>query len=316
MIPRSRCTGLVPDANNRARGWWSAPSHDTAPGWHNELVRRRASCWILAAAIALGIALSAPAQAQVPPLPLPPVPPEAEPALELVAPLVSPQCGNATLVLALLPSLVGSAGIGALPLDPGPLFSPVFVLCASVPVPEGSTQLVCALDDQVLGVASTITLQVIGSAPPVATRVVGPLVEIAGLIEATLPAPANAAGGAAALRTALACRPVSAPPPPSRPSAAAPAPAPPVRSDDPPSANDDTGSPNFGFGFGNDFPSTPTPAPPAVPPAAASPDQILPVSSRLVGFAYPAALFLPLLLLAVGGYLGRSLTVEVRLPEH
>jgi hypothetical protein len=78
--------------------------------------------------VAVLCCLATPARAQVPP------PPEqATPVLEVIAPTVSPACGNAVLVVAVAPGLVSGQTGGALPIEVlTPAFGPVFVVCGAV----------------------------------------------------------------------------------------------------------------------------------------------------------------------------------------
>lgn len=263
---------------------------------------------IAAATLALGLLLlggPAAAQVAIPPLPLPPLPPETQPVLEVVAPIVSPQCGNATLVVALAPGLIGTA-TGPLPIDILPLLGPAFVICGSVPVPAADTQLVCAADDQVLAALTQVTLAAAGIPPPVDIRIVGPLAEILVKVQDSLPAPANTAGlGEMAVAT-LACRPLHNTTP-------APAATPAVE----PVAPTDTISDDLVL---PDVAGSTLTAPADVVPDTAIARQapaLQPVADiGGPGFAYPVVFALPLLLLILGGYLGRALTQPVDSPQR
>lgn len=264
------------------------------------------------AAIALvmcSLTIAAPASAQIPPIPLPPIPSELDPVLDLVSPLVNPQCANLAFVFVLVPALVGTGGV-----DVGPLFGPVFVACASVPIPEESEGFTCTLDEQIGDLVSTVSLQALGIPSPVAATVLGPVLTILNKLEALLnPQKPPAIGGL--LAAPLSCSPYEAPAPVEpEPEETAVVPA-------PTSTTTSTTTPIVA--------SAPTPTAPVTTPAApattlapapvaelaATPASSQPGLGRWVGFAYPAMLLLPLLLLAVGGYLGRTMTTEVRLPD-
>ncbi|HZN15639.1 MAG TPA: hypothetical protein VFB78_15325 [Acidimicrobiales bacterium] len=263
----------------------------------------RALVALIAACIGLG---AAPALAQVPPLPVPAVPPEAQPVLEIVAPIVSPQCGNATLVVALAPGVVGSLG-APLPVNILPVLGPAFIICGTVPAPKSSTLLVCAIDDQTLAAIAQITVAAAGIPPPVDTRLVGPLVETTYVIEDNLPPPANTAGLADMAKATLACRS-------SRDSATPGAAAPAVDAVEPDvdaSAFDDLALPDTladaaplaADGGGQQLGSA---AAPAFRPV---------VDVGNPGFAYPVVFALPLIVLIVGGYLGFALTRPIAVDD-
>ena len=247
---------------------------------------------------------------EIPPLPLPTPPQELQPVLEVVAPVVSPQCGNATLVVALAPGIIGGV-TGPLPLDILPLLGPAFVICGSVPVPEASGQLVCAVDDQILAAVTQVTLAAAGIPPPVDIRVVGPLTEVIFNVQDNLPPPANTAGLAEMASATLACRNLrTATPTPPEPE--------PVVAESVTDIPADTGGDELALpdltapdltaagDVGGDA-ITPSPAAPALQPVA---------DVGGPGFAYPIVFALPLLLLAIGGYLGRALTQPVDSPQR
>jgi hypothetical protein len=270
----------------------------------------RLRAFIGAAALALGIlTFASPAGAQIPPLPLPTIPPEAQPVLEIVAPIVSPQCGNATLVVALAPGIVGGA-VGPLPIDILPLLGPAFVICGSVPVPAPDSQLVCAVDDQILAAITQVTLAAAGIPPPVDLRIVGPLAEILVGVEDNLPAPANTAGLGETAAATLACRAVR--PPTSTQSDAASAVE--ATSTDVPTdvATDALALPDFSVG---DISAPVDLSAGGTAPAAQAPTFQPVADIGGPGFAYPVVFALPLLLFAIGGYLGRALTQPVEPPQ-
>ncbi len=288
------------------------PAHCPANGvGDNGAVRARVRRFVAVAALAVAVVVGgapAPAHAQVAPpaLPvLPPVPSQLNPLLDLLAPVGSPTCGSASL-LALTASALLPASLGASSLL-GFGLAPVFIVCGNVPVPDGSTQLVCAVDDQVLAALSTVTLATIGSGPPVSTRLVGPVVETFYVLQANAPAAVGGLGGAGLLSGALACRALRAPSPPPPPASA-----PAVSDDDAPEVSGDEfllpylGS-DFAIGSSGDEGVTSLLPGARVAPAVAV--------EGAHPFAYPLVFVLPLLLLAVGGYLARGLTDDIRFPS-
>ncbi len=272
------------------------------------MTRTRARLAVAALLGLLALAGPASAQTELPPLPLPTVPSEAQPVLEIVAPLASPQCGNATLVVALAPGVIGGA-VGPLPLDILPLLGPAFVICGSIPVPEPSSRLVCAVDDQVLAALTQVTVAAAGLAPPVDTRIVGPLAEILVHVQDNLPPPANTAGLAEMAAATLACRAVrNAAPPDDAAVEEAAAPEPPTDT-----FSDELALPDLGTDLtvsdeivGGD----------AITPSAEAPNLVPVADVGSTGFAYPVVFALPLLLLVIGGYLGRALTQPVDSPQR
>lgn len=269
-------------------------------------MRARVVRFLAAVALVAVCATGAPRSAaavEVPPLPVvPPLPPAAQPVLTLIAPIASPTCGSASLV-ALTASSLLPASLGASSLL-GVLLSPVFIACGNVPVPDSATQLQCAADDQVYGAISTATIQVIGAGPPVSTRAVGPVVETVYLLPA-LPGAVGGLGVPGLISGVLACRAVR---PASTPAPAAAAPSG-VADDTAVSADADAPllrelGLGVSVGSGSRTATSATDLPAARPIAAAQ---------SPYPFAYPWVFVLPLVLLAVGGYLARSLTDDVRL---
>jgi hypothetical protein len=243
-----------------------------------------------------------------PPIPSPPAPPpQLQPVLEVLAPVASTECGNAVLVMALVPVEAGTLPIpGGLPVNILPAFGPVFVVCGAVPQP--ATRLSCSPDAAAAAALNQVTAAAAGTPVPADTRVFGPGVQEVYTVQDNLPPPLSTAGLGDQVSGALTCRPLDA-------AAAPPVESPPAEAVQPP--------PDVsGFAFGGDVgapPALPALASPPGTPSAVAP--IVAQSQRPVvqsvaqvggpGFAYPVVLVLPLLLLALGGYLGWALTRPV-----
>jgi hypothetical protein len=253
------------------------------------------------AAAAIAVLLSAAtARAQVP---APPA--QTAPVFEFVAPVVSPVCGNAVLVLALAPGIVsGQLGM-PLPVDILPLFAPALVLCGSVPQPPA--KLTCSADDTVGDAVGSAVAAAAGLPLPVETRVVGPLAEETVVIEDKLPPPLDTQGVSDRVVQTLDCRSadVQRDVGPDEEPAAEPA-------EQPTSIDefDDFALPDLSLGGdlssldgtvdgGNTDGGAQFAAQPVVG-ATTGP-----------GFAYPVVFALPLVMLVIGGYLGRVLTQPV-----
>lgn len=270
----------------------------------------RAAGLVVAASLALGTALAVnprstePAEAQappftlptlIPPFTLPTLPPQLVPVLELVSPILYPACANAQVV-AIAPGLLGLPELSA-------LTGPVFVVCGSIPAPEGLRR--CTLDSLLVELLSEVLTSTLGLPLPL---VINPLAAILGqvqVIEDLLPpSPLQLTpviAGVLQCAEAPAEEELSPLPPPPTTTATTAAPtttSPPVTSGAAPPVR----------------PAPPITAPPVqvaapaitpTPTAPVSPASFVSVSPR---FAYPIAMAAPLLLLLLGGYLGRSLT--------
>jgi hypothetical protein len=241
------------------------------------------------------------------PGPVAPSPPaQVQPVLEVLAPVVRPECGNALLAIALVPGVVNP--VAPLPPEAQTLFGPVVVVCGSVP--PGPAPQRCALDASVLLLLNTVSGAAAGSPLPVDTDVVAPAAEELIVIQDRLPPPVNAAGLAELAAGVLTCAPVPATPGP-------PASAPVDNPDEDGAALAPTDG-NLGFftsalapsldalksGFGTNGSNGAPRATPATRRVAAT-----------NAYAYPLVFFLPLVLLVLGGYLGWAITRPVRLPE-
>ena len=256
----------------------------------------RARLTVVAALLATLFAWTAPARAQVPP--------EAAPIVEIVAPIVSPICGNAVLVAVLAPGLISGQLGSPLPVEIAPVIGPVVAVCGSVPVPGQRYK--CAPDDSVRGALDTITGTAAGTPLPIDTSVVAPLVGTTFVVQDQLPAPANTAGLADTAASALTCTVVAAPTQPEvEPAAEEPA------SEE---ALDDL------------FALDDLPALDELPPidsevagtefgASSGPELQSAIADGAYGFAYPVVFILPLLVLILGAYLGRTLTRSVAAPQ-
>jgi hypothetical protein len=262
----------------------------------------------LAATALVLLVLAVPARAQIEPPPLPVLPPPPEqlvPVFELVAPTVSPVCGNAVFAVAFGPGLVAGQLGQPLPVNVLPLFGPLVVLCGAVPAPP--QRLACASDANVRLLVDTITGQAAGLPLPVDTQAVGPLAEQVIVLQDTLGPPISDTGLADMVAGTLDCRalaeaPAAEAPPPETPN---------------PAAETDVSADEFAL---PDLVAGPTitagtPELIAPTPARRAP-AIRPVADVGPAFAYPVVFALPLVLLALGAYLGRALTQPVDPPQR
>lgn len=217
-----------------------------------------------------------------------------QPALELVSPIAWPLCADAVVVSA-LPGV--AAGV-ELPPAIVEAAAPLFVLCGAVPEP-GTQSRTCALDDQAQALISTLTKPLLGVGLPIEVAptkwVSGQVDTIVDLVD--MPAVPIGSTIAATLRCTNA--PVERPTPPT--------------ASDPPTTGNDTEEafvqPDIGLPTFEDLQTLP----PLDPGLVASPE-LGPVASPRVspigdsGFAYPAVVGLPLLLVAMLACFGRILT--------
>jgi hypothetical protein len=264
----------------------------------------------LLVALGLGTTIGpAVAQVGVPPIPLPPLPPQLAPVFEIIAPVASPVCGDATLVGALGPGLVaGELGM-PLPVDIVPALGPVFVVCGSIPQPP--QRLTCSLDTGARFLVDTLTLQAAGTALPVDIALVGPLVGEVIVVQDKLPPPLNTAGLDKLAIGTLVCTAADATTTPAPSSgAAAPTPA--------PVDTDQSGASVLPADL--TAPALDTSAAPAVAPAdgltSQQPALRTVAGIRGPGYAYPVVFGLPLVLLVLGGYLGWALTQPVESAQR
>jgi hypothetical protein len=256
---------------------------------------------LAAAALLLSLFASAPVGAQVPP-----PPEEAEPVFELVAPIASPACANGVLVIALAPGLVQGQLGRPLPVNLLPVFGPALVLCGSFPQPPA--KLTCAADDSLADTVGSIVAAAAGIPSPVEVRAVGPVVEQIIVVEDNFPPPLDAAGLGNTVSGTLECRTAEQ--------------SPDAPSDDAPSAAEQpTTSEDFFEDFalpdltlGDDLLARGTTDDAGSVPSLDSTRPVVGVGG--VGFAYPVVFALPLLLLVIGGYLGRVLTQPVGPPHR
>jgi hypothetical protein len=241
-------------------------------------------------------AWTAPARAQVPP--------EAAPVLEIVAPIVSPVCGDAVLVVVLAPGLISGQLGSPLPVEIAPVLGPAVAVCGSVPVP--GQRLKCAPDDTVRGALDTISGTAAGTPLPIDTSIIAPLVGTTFAVQDKLPAPANTAGLAELVASTLTCTVVAAPTEPEAEPAA-----------------EETASEEA---LEDLFALEDLPALEELPPidsevagaefgSSAGPELQSAIADGAYGFAYPVVLILPLLVLVLGAYLGRTLTRSVAAPQ-
>lgn len=222
------------------------------------------------------------------------------PVLELVSPTLSPACADSAIAVALVPSVLKGV---TLPAQVYTLLGPVVVLCGSVPLPNG--RYACVLDANAIKQLGALA-PTVSSVAPVLPPPLGTLIQQVAYVEnaVTPGAPLHLTATIAATIQCVGARAATSPSVTAPPSTttAAPAVVPPsdvapgVVPPPPPST-----------------PSPPSPAPPSspvspssapLPPQAAAP--IATVSSG--GFQYPAVILLPLVLLALVGYLTSAFT--------
>jgi hypothetical protein len=204
----------------------------------------------------------------------------------------------------LAPGLIAGQTGGALPIDPSPAIGPLFDVCGAVPAPPA--RLSCDADRSVNETANAIAAGVAGTPLPVGADPFGNLVEQTIVLEDKLPPPANATGVTDQFVAVLNCKAaasVKTPAVPTEPS-----------TDEP--SDDSVLGEEFSLAplFDTLTPDLTTPSTPRVPNQAlrATPA----VTVRNVGFLYPIVFVLPLVLLVLGGYLGRSLTQPVAPPQR
>jgi hypothetical protein len=254
---------------------------------------------------------AAPIDPPIPPLPPPPA--ELQPVLEVVAPIASAECGNAVVVTVLLPVATGTVPIpGGLPVNVLPLLGPAFVVCGAVPQP--ATRLSCSPDQAASDALNQVAAAAAGIPVPADTRVFGPAVQEIYTVQDNLPPPLSTAGLADQISGALTCTALNAPAAPPVDTA------PPAEAAQPPADVSGLVLGDFVGGTSTlgDFASPAgTPSPVAEIIAQSQRPAVQPVAQVSgPGFAYPVILVLPLLLLALGGYLGWALTRPVAPTQH
>jgi hypothetical protein len=265
---------------------------------------RRLVCAVAAAAIAGVTGGVVPAHAQIPPPPQ-----QTAPVFELIAPTVSPVCGNALLVAALAPGIVAGQTGGTLPIEViTPAFGPLFVICGSVPAPPA--RLSCDADRSLTETANAIAAAVAGTPLPVGADPVGSTVEQTIVVQDLVAPPSTVAGLFDQTVATLNCRAATTPAAPPEPTDAAPAPA--EDSFDESVLGDELALAPLFDSLAPDV-SALTPAPDGNAPRSVVPAAQL---SSGGGFHYPIVFALPLVLLVLGGYLGRSLTQPVGPPQR
>lgn len=243
----------------------------------------------------------APAAAQVPPPPA-----ETAPVFEVVAPTVSPVCGNALLVVALAPGLVAGPTGGALPIETiAPAFGPLFVICGAVPAPPA--RLSCDADNSLNETANAVVAAIAGTPLPVGVDPVGAAVEQTIVLRDTAAPPSAIGGLLDNVVTTLNCKTATAPVAPPEPEAE---PAPADESFDEAVLGEEFTLAPLVDSLAPDITQlAPTPGSGALSAAPA-------VQVGGGGFHYPIVFVLPLVLLVLGGYLGRALTQPVGPPHR
>jgi hypothetical protein len=219
---------------------------------------------------------------------------------------VSPVCGNALHAIALGPALVNGQLGGALPIGLLlPAFGPVVEICGAVPAPPA--RLSCDTDQTVADTINTLAGAAIGSPLPFGVNVFGIAAEQVIVIQDLLPLPANATDVRDQVVATLNCKAAVTPAPP--PDAAVEAP---TDNTTPSDELTDLALP----GLVADLPTLDTTSG-SFETGAAAPLPVAPVAELGgPGFAYPVVFALPLVLLIIGGYLGRALTRPVDPPQR
>lgn len=240
---------------------------------------------------------------------LPPLPPQTQPVLDLLAPTVSPVCGNAALVVVLAPSL--ASGV-AIPPDVLSLLGPVLEVCGAVPSQKGGYN--CALDAAGQALLGQLEAQAIGAPLPVAAQPENMAVGQVAAIENQL-TPGTPLHLTPTVVGTLQCKPTTSteaptptPPPP------APSPAPAVEPETPtPGDLSALALPAPSVPIAPAVPETPvTEAPTTVPPTPLPTQSAAPAVAVDSGFRYPEILLFPLVLLVLLGFLAAAFTRPVR----
>jgi hypothetical protein len=129
------------------------------------------------------------------------LPPEVQQQLEIVSPLVAPQCGNAILVATILAGTVPEQAQEAIKL----VTSDIYVACGSIPVTERAPTH-CVDDDVMATVLAQLGGTLIGGALPVGTPGAGQVVDAIDVLREHLPIPADDESLVAMAAAALECR--------------------------------------------------------------------------------------------------------------
>jgi hypothetical protein len=186
----------------------------TSPARWRRLFGRAVLVVALAACSVLGLSLAATAKnIPLPPLPSPQVPSQLQPALGLVAPVVSPECGNLALAAALVIPALGGDVPGGLPFAPAPLFAPILAICGAVPVP--GEELECQGDSTITALASEGITDVLGGEGGLLGKVFdlgvfGQTVEEVQVLQAVAPSQLQGVDLSSLLANALKCTKVAA----------------------------------------------------------------------------------------------------------
>jgi hypothetical protein len=152
-----------------------------------KLAQRAAIFFGVVLAVVLGASpVSAQISLPVPPVPAPP--PQAVQALELVAPVVTPECENLRGVVAIGVVLAGSQ-LPPLPVDRQQITGPVYLMCGYVPQPGERYK--CLADDIVQTAADTPTKTAAGLPLPLNVRLMAQLFGEVFTIRDAIPAPAT-----------------------------------------------------------------------------------------------------------------------------
>jgi hypothetical protein len=268
-----------------------------------KLAQRVAIFFGVALAVVLGTSpVSAQISLPVPPVPAPP--PQAVQALELVAPVVTPECENLRGVVAIGVVLAGSQ-LPPLPVDRQQITGPVYLMCGYVPQPGERYK--CLADDIVQNAADTPTKTAAGLPLPLSVRLMAQLFGEVFTIRDAIPAPATPVDVDALLAqatAALSCAKV-----PSRTDTAPPN----VPDDSTPVTN--TSQPELdlpSLALGDSLGSLGDGLRALQAPVAGDGTATAPASATFVvapfRFRYVGVFVLPFVLLAVAAYVGRAFT--------
>ena len=245
--------------------------------------------------------IAPPAGAQIPELPS-----QLDPVLEVIGPVASAGCGELGTAFQLAPLLYSTYFGMPLPSDLLTLLGPVIVVCGSLPPLSPGQRLKCGPDQttyDLLNLIATTAGQTLPASPP---ELIAPLGATIFAVQDALPPPTNTLPIAAIAAITLECKPIAANTPSDVNITPSPDDALPINS----------GEDSLG---GGEFALPPDALNPLGLPDASGelPSVALPPSRNPVlraagtGFAYPVVFALPLLILVIGGFLGRALTAPV-----
>jgi hypothetical protein len=227
------------------------------------------------------------------------------PALTVVAPVASPVCANALLATVIAPAL----GV-KLPPQTSTLVAPIVLVCGAVPQP--GHQLRCPLDLQAQQTLLKLTETAVGTALPLDIIPEGMVAGTGLAVGDVVPSLKGVTTPVVDVLHCATVTPTAAGAPRSLPTTAPPLAAPTTPTGGEPIAITTAPTP----AVAPTAAVTPAPAPVSAAPsiAAAPPVLYRTISRKRPRFAYPIVMIVPLLLLMLGGYLGRALTRPVTVP--